>query len=331
MKAQMDRRNFIALLGGTGLGWSCAVRAQPSTRVYRIGVLNGAAALAANNPLLDALIRALAAHNYVHGRNLAFESRGSDGQPSRLPRLVAEILASKVDLIITFGYPPALAAKNGAPIPVIAINSGDPVATGLVESLARPGGNVTGISDVSAELTPKRMELLKEMVPALRRVAMLWNAADDGMSARYRASETGAKMLGIGVQPLGVREPADFEQAFAAMARERPDAIFMVADPLTTGNRKRVFDYAEANRLPAIYEFDHYVHAGGLMSYAPDPEEVFGRVAALADRIFRGAKPADLPFEQPTRFRLVINLRAAKALGLEVPTSILLRADEVVE
>ena len=231
-------------------------------------------------------------------------------------------MASRVDVIITFGYPAALVAKQKGTFPTVASGAGDPVSTGLVDGLARPGGNITGISDVSAELTPKRMELLKQMAPTLKRVAMLWNAADLGMTMRYRASEIGANALGISVQPLGVREPDDFEQAFSAMDREKPDAILMVTDSLTVLNRKRVFEYAAAHRLPAIYEFDFLVRDGGLMSYGPDFDENFARVAALVDRILKGTKPADLPFEQPTRFKFAINVKTAKALGLEVPDRI---------
>jgi putative ABC transport system substrate-binding protein len=231
----------------------------------------------------------------------------------------------------TFGYPAALVAKQKGTFPTVASGAGDPVSTGLVDGLARPGGNITGISDVSAELTPKRMELLKQMAPTLKRVAMLWNAADLGMTMRYRASEIGANALGISVQPLGVREPDDFEQAFSAMDREKPDAILMVTDSLTVLNRKRVFEYAAAHRLPAIYEFDFLVRDGGLMSYGPDFDENFARVAALVDRILKGTKPADLPFEQPTRFKFAINVKTAKALGLEVPTALLATADEVIE
>ena len=240
-------------------------------------------------------------------------------------------MASRVDVIITFGYPAALVAKQKGTFPTVASGAGDPVSTGLVEGLARPGGNITGISDVSAELTPKRMELLKQMAPTLKRVAMLWNAADLGMTMRYRASETGANALGISVQPLGVREPDDFEQAFTAMDREKPDAILMVTDSLTVLNRKRVFEYAATHRLPAIYEFDFLVRDGGLMSYGPDFDDNFARVAALVDRILKGTKPADLPFEQPTRFKLAINVKTAKALGLEVPTALLATADEVIQ
>jgi putative tryptophan/tyrosine transport system substrate-binding protein len=260
-----------------------------------------------------------------------FERRGAEAHMDRLPRLVDELAASKVDLIVTFGYPPAVAAKHGVTVPVVVFAAGDPVGTGLVDSLARPGGNLTGISDVSAEVTPKRMELLKQIAPRLRKVAMLWNADDLGMTLRYRASETGAQALGISVQPLGVREPNDFDQAFAAMNRNMPDAILMVSDTLTALNRKRVFEFAAAHRLPAIYESDPYVRDGGLMSYGPDPDESLARVAALVDRILKGAKPATLPFEQPTRFRFVLNLKTAKALGLHIPPKLLALADEVIE
>jgi putative tryptophan/tyrosine transport system substrate-binding protein len=200
-----------------------------------------------------------------------------------------------------------------------------------VDSLARPGGNITGISDVSTEVTPKRLQLLKEVVPGLRRVAMLWNAGDLGMTLRYRAAEAGAKAMGLSIQPLGVREPNDFEQAFATMNSDMPDAILMVADALTTLNRKRVFEFAASHRLPAIYENDLHVRDGGLMSYGPDLNESLARVAALVDRVLKGAKPAELPFEQPTLFRFVLNLKTAKSLGLNVPSTLLTLADEVIE
>jgi putative ABC transport system substrate-binding protein len=249
----------------------------------------------------------------------------------RLPRLVAELVASNVDVIVAMGYPAALAIKQGTTMPAVISQAGDPVGTGLVESLARPGGNLTGISDVAVQLSPKRLEYLKEVAPGLRRVAMLWNAADLGMTLRYRASEAAAQALGVEVQPLGVREPDDFEEAFAAMMRELPDGILMVSDSLTTLNRQRVYDFATAHRLPAIYEFDFLVRDGGLMAYGPDQDESFERVAALVDRILKGAKPADLPFEEPTRFRLAINLKTAKALDLTIPGTLLAFTDEVIE
>ena len=205
------------------------------------------------------------------------------------------------------------------------------VATGLVTSLARPGGNITGISDDAAMLTTKRMGLLKEIKPDLRRVAMLWNKTDHGMSMRYQASADGAKALGLIVQPLGVGEPDDFKEAFAAMDREPPDAILMVSDALTALNRKRVYEYATARRLPAIYESDNYVRDGGLMSYGADAIESYTRAASLIDRIFKGAKPADLPFEQPTRYLFVMNLKTAKSIDLAIPPTTLALADEVIE
>jgi len=325
----MRRRDFIMLLGGGAIAWPRVVAAQ--NPVHRIGLLSSGMPLPENSPLAITLTRRLKEHGYELGRNLILERRGAEGHPDRLPRLLEELVASKVDVLITLGYPPAAVAQRGTTIPVVVFGAGDPVGTGLVASLARPGGNLTGISDVSAEVTPKRMELLKQIAPRLRKVAMLWNADDLGMTLRYRASETGAQALGISVQALGVREPNDFDQAFAAMKSDMPDGILMVSDALTLLNRKRVFEFAAAHRLPAVYEDDRYVRDGGLMSYGPDQSESFVRVAALVDRILKGAKPAELPFEQPTRFRFVLNLKTAKSLGLEVPPTLLALADEVVE
>jgi putative tryptophan/tyrosine transport system substrate-binding protein len=325
----MRRREFITLLSAAA-AWPHEVIAQRTSKSVRVGLLSAGAPIADNGSQGVALIRGLTQRGYELGKNLAFERRGAEGHIDRLPRLVGELAASKVDVIVTFGYPPALACKQGTTLPVVVVAL-DPIGTGLVESLARPGGNLTGISDVSAEVTPKRVALLKELAPQLRRVAMLWNANDLGMTLRYRASEAAAQALGISVQPLGVREPNDFDQAFETMTLDMPDAILMVTDSLTILNRKRVFEFAAAHRLPAIYEFDFLVRDGGLMSYGPDQDETFDRVAALVDRILKGAKPAELPFEQPTKFELAINIKTAKALGLTVPPSLLARADEVIE
>jgi len=316
----LNRRALLTLLGGAAAVWPLRARAQAPGRVYRIGVLG----LVDNkSPFEGSLTRGLARHGYVLDKNLAIERGG--------PQRLAEVVASKVDLIIAVGYASALAAKQGTTLPVVIFSAGDPVETGLADGLARPGGHLTGISDVSAEVTPKRLELLKEFAPNLRRVAMLWNADDLAMTLRYRASEAGAKALGIAVQALGVREPADFDQEFDAMTREPPDAILMVSDPLTNLNRVKVFDFAARHRLPSIYEYDFIARGGGLMSYGIDLDETFDRVGGLVDRILKGAKPADLPFEQPTLFRFVLNLKTAKAIGLEPPASLLARADEVIE
>jgi putative tryptophan/tyrosine transport system substrate-binding protein len=326
----MRRREFITLVGGAAVVWSLRALAQTPGKVYRVGLL-GSRGITDDSPFGASLIRGLARHGYVLDRNFAFERRGAEGNVGRLPQLAAELVASKVDVIVTSGYPAALAVRQGTTLPAVAFAAGDPVGTRLVDSLARPGGNLTGISDVSAEVTPKRLELLKEFAPGLRRVAVLWNADDLAMTLRYRASEAGAQALGVSVQPLGVREPADFDQAFDAMNRDMPDAILMVSDSLTTLNRKSVFEFAAAHRLPAIYEFDFLVRDGGLMSYGPDLDESFDDVAALIDRILKGAKPAELPFEQPTRFKFAINLKTAKVIGLAAPPLLLARADEVIE
>src|SRR5262245_20547577 len=222
MAAHIRRREFLVTLAGAAAPWPRMVTAQRPSKVYRIGSLVISAPIA-NSPFGAALIRGLAQHGYALDKNLTFEHRGAEMQMDRLPRLVNELVTSKVDVIVAYGYPSALAAKQGTTLPVVSFTTGDPVGTGLVDSLARPGGNVTGISDVSAEGTPKRLELLKEMAPGLRRVAMLWNAADLGMTLRYRAAEAGAKAIGISVQPLGVREPDDFDRAFAAMNTDMPD------------------------------------------------------------------------------------------------------------
>jgi putative ABC transport system substrate-binding protein len=257
--------------------------------------------------------------------------RARHGDNSKLPELLQDFKASGVDVIVTDGYPPTLAAKTAGIPTVVASGVGDPVATGLLDSLARPGGTVTGISDNATTLCTKRLSLLKELLPKLRRIAMLWNADDLAMSLRYDALAAASRSMSVAVQPLSVRVPKDFIAAFEAMDREPPDAIMMVSDTLTVLNRKLVFDYALARRLPAIYENDPYVRAGGLMSYGADRKESFERAAALVDRIFKGAKPAYLPFEQPMRYLFVINLNTAKAMGLEIPPHLLALADELIE
>jgi putative ABC transport system substrate-binding protein len=205
------------------------------------------------------------------------------------------------------------------------------VETGLVASLARPGGNVTGVNDPASVLSAKRLEILKELVPAAKRVAVLWNAGDQAMTLRYREIEKAAQVLRVTIDPLGVREPDDFNVALAAMSRTRPDALMLVTDALTTLNRQRVLDYAAAQRIPAMYEFAGAVQAGGLMSYGSDTGESFKLAADYVDKILKGARPADLPVEQPNRYFLVINLKTAKALSLAIPQSLLLRADEVIQ
>jgi putative ABC transport system substrate-binding protein len=326
----MRRREFLSVGVGALVGASSA-SAQPTARTFRLGSLSPVQPYVAESPTGKALLKSLAQHGYVLGKNLVYNARASGGQNAKLPGLAQELKSSGVDALVTVGYPATVAAK-GVGIPTVAAAGvGDPVATGLIDSLARPGGTVTGISDVASTLSVKRLSLLKELSPKLARVAMLWNRDDLGMSLRYEASASAARSLGVTVQALGVREPDDFNGVFEAMDREPPDAILMVSDSLTILNRQRVFDYAAAKRLPAIYEFDSLVRDGGLMSYGADRDESLERAAALVDRIFKGAKPAELPFEQPTRYLFVVNLRTAKAIGLEVPPTLLARADEVID
>jgi putative ABC transport system substrate-binding protein len=327
----MKRRELISILGGAAMAAPQVAIAQTSNRTFRLGVLTPGPPLGVDSANAKVLLGAMALHGYTLGRNLTYEARGAGGQNAKLAPLLQELKAGGVDAIVTVGYPTTLAAKTAAIPTVVASGVGDPVATGLIDSLARPGGTITGISDVAATLSIKRLSLLKELSPKLARVAMLWNRDDLGMSLRYEASASAARSLGVTVQPLGVREPDDFDGVFEAMNREPPDAILMVSDSLTVLNRKRVFDYAAAKRLPAIYEFDSLVRDGGLMSYGADLKESFERAAALVDRIFKGAKPSDLPFEQPTRYLFVINLKTAKAIGLDIPPTLLARADETVE
>jgi putative ABC transport system substrate-binding protein len=287
--------------------------------------------LADKSPLGVTLLEGLQRRGYAIGKNLTYDARGAAGQNHKLPELVRAMKADNVDVIVAVGYPTVLACKVENVQTVVAWGAGDPVATHLVDGLAKPGGNVTGISDDSTTLSTKRLALIKRAAPKMRRVAMLWNRDDLGMSQRYEASADAARSLGVTVQALGVREPDDFNGVFEAMNSESPDAILMVSDSLTVLNRKRVFDYAGAHHIPALYEYDVMVRDGGLMSYGPDINESLERVADMVARIFKGARPADLPFEQPTRYPFVVNLKTAQATGIELPADLVALADEVIE
>lgn len=326
----MRRREFITVIGGAAT-WPLAARGQQAAKIFRLGTLTPSLPISATSPLGAVLLGELAQRGYTLGQNLAFDARAAGGEKSRLPQLLLDFQASGVDAIVAIGYPTAVAAKTAGIPTVVAYGAGDPVATGLVVSLARPGGSITGISDDATTLSTKRLSLLKGLSPKIQRVAMLWNRDDLGMSLRYEASAQAAQSLGVAVQPLGVREPDDFIGVFEAMDRDPPDAILMVSDSLTTLNRKRVFDYAATHRLPAIYEYDPLVRDGGLMSYGPDLKESMQRAAAMVDRIFKGAKPSELPFERPTRYLFVVNLKTAKAIVLEFPPALIALADEVIE
>jgi putative tryptophan/tyrosine transport system substrate-binding protein len=299
-------------------------------KIYRVGLVSvGPPDTGVLGPVMA---RSFTQRGYVVDGNILFERRAAQGNPDRLPGFIDDLVAKHVDLIITQSYPAAIAAKERAGnTPIVVTFSGDPVATGLAASLAHPGGNITGVSEVATELSAKRLALLREAVPSVRAVAVLWNADDLGMTLRFRAAEVEAKQAGMTIVPLGVHAPNDFDTAFAEMTKKPPDAILMVTDILTVLNRKRVINFAAEHRLPAIYEYANLIQDGGLMSYGPDVAAIFDRAAGLADRILKGANPADLPLELPTRFELAINLKTAKALDLAIPESILVRADDVIE
>ena len=299
-------------------------------KVFRVGLV--AVGAPDTGVLGPGMVHNFTQRGYVDGQTIAFERRAAQGKLDRLPGFIEELVAAHVDVIITAGYPAAIAAKERAgKTPIVVIGSGDPVATGLVASLAHPGGNITGVSEVATELTAKRLALLKEALLSARDVAVLWNADDFGMSLRYQAAEVEAKRLNMRIMPLGVHAPDDFDTAFSEMTKTPPDGILMVTDILTNLNRGRVMQYADEHRLPAIYEYARFAHDGGLMSYGPDESAILDRAAGLADRILKGAKPGDLPLELPTRFQFAINLKTAKAIGLTIPEAILLRADDVIE
>ena len=304
---------------------------QPTQKAFRVGLLAAGARTPDGAPP-TALRGALREIGYVEGQNVTYEARFAEAKMERLPSLAAELVQLKVDVILTQGGLAAMAAKEAtSSIPiVIAPAVGDAVALGWIASLPRPGGNVTGLSDESVQLSAKRMQLLKEAVPKAVRIAVLWNANDPGMTLRYREIEKAAQILHVEVQAFGVREPEDFVGAFSSMTSRPPDAIFLVADPLTTMHRKRFIEFAATHRIPAMYEFDFIVRDGGLMSYGPSFEDSFRRAAYYIDRILKGVKPADLPAEQPTRYYLTVNLTTAAALGVTIPQSVLIRADDVI-
>jgi putative ABC transport system substrate-binding protein len=326
----ISRRAFIGSVV-VGAIAPLAAEGQQGGKTWQIGFLAGGARTPDGAPPL-ALRQALQELGYVERQNVIYLGRWADAKQDRLPGLAAELVGLKVHAIVTVGGPATHAAKQAtSSIPIVMALVGEAVGIGLIESLARPGGNVTGITDESVTLSAKRLELIKEAVPRAARMAVLWNADDRGMTLRYREVEKAAQTLHVTVQPLGVREPDDFDMAFSTMARNRPDALFLVTDALTILNRKRVIEFAEKRRIPAMYESGFLVRDGGLISYGADQDDNYRRAASYVDRIFKGATPSALPVERPSRYYLTINLKTAKTLGLTIPPSLLLRADQVIE
>ena len=324
------RREFITLLGGTA-AWPLAARAQQAGKVHRIGVLE-TISTTLNVANFYALREGLRQLGYAEGQNLVIEYRSADGRDDRFPGLARELLALKVDVIVTRGTPAAKAVKNAtSTVPVVMMASGDPVGVGLVTSLARPGGNITGLSAIVGELSPKRLELIREIVPGLARIAVLANTSNDAVRRDWARIETAARSLGVQSQLLDLRESDALGPTFDDASARRADALVVVIDAITQANQQRIVDLAMKHRLPAIYSSREFVDAGGLISYGVSYPDLYRRAAAYVDKILKGTKPADLPVEQPTKLELVINLKTAMALGLTVPPTLLARADEVIE
>jgi ABC-type uncharacterized transport system substrate-binding protein len=325
----MRRREFITLLGGAVAAWPVAARAQ-RPKPPTIGYL-GATTAAAEKSRTDAFVLRLRELGWVEGRTVAIEYRWSEGRDDRFTEIAAEFVRLKVDLILATATQAALVSKQAtATIPIVFGLAGDPLGTGLVDSLARPGGNVTGLSNQAADLGGKRLEILREVVPGLRRLAILANAGYPGAMPEMREIEAAARTLGIEVPLFEIRHREEIATVFDAN-KSRAGALYVVGDTFMNSNRVRIATLAVAARLPTMYVHRDYVEAGGLISYGANIQNMFRRAAELVDKILRGVKPGDLPVEQPTKFDLVVNLTTAKALGLEVSPQLLARADEVIE
>jgi ABC-type uncharacterized transport system substrate-binding protein len=327
----MKRREFIiTLLGGAAVAWPLTARAQQPAKLPTIGFLGP------NTPSLDsrrvgAFVQRLRELGWTEDRNVAIEYRWAEGRTERLAEFAAEFVRLKVDVIVTSATPPVIAAKQATSvIPIVFAAVGDPVGTGIVNSLARPGGNATGLSIQATDLAGKRLELLHEVAPGLRRLAIMANPGAPPAVLEMAEAQTTARALGLEVVASEIRRPEDIAAAFEAF-KGRAEALYVCNDPLVTTNRTRINTLALGMRLPTMYNVREFVEAGGLMSYGPNFLDLFRRAADFADKILRGAKPSDIPVEQPTKFDLVINLKTAKALGLDVPPTLLARADEVIE
>jgi putative ABC transport system substrate-binding protein len=326
----MKRRTFISLLGGAAVGLPLAARAQQAGKVPRIGLLSMASPLTFVSRL-EGLRQGLRDFGYVEGANITIEYRWAQGRYERLPELAAELVRSNVDLIVTHGTPGSLAAKRATvTIPIVIASIGDPVAVGIVTNLARPGGNITGQTFFNPELRAKRIELLKEVKPPIARVAVILNADNPATEPEFQAMETTAQSLNIKLLPFRLREPSELVHAFESMEQARVEAVETGDDPLSVGNVGAIAALAARGRLLAIGPED-VARGGGMMGYGVDFVAFFRHAAVFVDRILKGANPSDLPIERASKFQFILNLKTAKALGVEVPTATLLRADEVIE
>jgi putative ABC transport system substrate-binding protein len=324
----IGRRGFITLLGSAAVASPFAGWAQHAARVWRIGFVTHAA----NDAAYASLFERLRELGFVEGQNIIVERRYAEGRAERFQEFAAEMVRLKADVVITSTTPAALALRNATTtIPIVIPTAIDPVGTGLIANLAHPGGNITGGALLSAELGAKRLELLKEVVPGLSRIAVLWNGANPANALAWRETEGAARTLGVTLQSHDVRITKDFNIAFATMAQQRPDAVSVLSDALITQYQKEIVDFAINERLPSVFPSKDPIKLGGLLSYGPHYSEMMRRAASQVDKILRGTQPADLPMEQPTTFELVINLNTARAVGVVGPPLMLARADEVIE
>ncbi len=327
----MRRREFITLLGGAGTAWPFLALAQQSAKIYRIGLLSPFAP-ADTVPWHRAFLRGLSDLGWSEGKNIAVEYRYSDGRNDRLPGLIADLVRLKVDIIVTSVTNDTLEAKKAASgIPIVMVAAGDPVATGIVASLARPGGNITGLSQMNPELNGKRLELLKEIAPNVSSLVVLLNPDDPISALGQNEIEIPARKMKVELHSLEVRNNQDLDNALRETTKAHADALAIMPNPVFVINMKLIADFAIQNRLPSMFHLREYTKVGGLLSYGVDRTDLYRRAATFVDKILKGANPADLPIEQPTKFDLTINLKTAKVLGLTVPPKLLLTADEVIE
>jgi putative tryptophan/tyrosine transport system substrate-binding protein len=325
MASYIARRKFLATLGGAAVAWPLAARAQQPGKIPRIGIID-------DSLHWNAFRHGLRDLGYLEGQNIAFDYAYGDGVPERLAEAAAALVRRPVDVIATFGTPASFAAKQATTtIPIVMISIGDPVRTGLVPSLARPGGNITGNTILGPDVGAKRLQILKEAIPTVSRVAFLWNPDNASNVLQFEELQAAAPRLGVTVISVSMSPRIEFETAFAAMMKERPDAFAMTAEPFHQTHIAWIIDFMAKNRLPAVYQLSETVRAGGLMSYGASEPDLFRRAAGYVHKILQGTKPADLPVEQPVKFELAVNLKTANALGLELTPTFIARADEVIE
>jgi putative tryptophan/tyrosine transport system substrate-binding protein len=329
-QVRIRRRELVAMIGGVAMTWPFVTRAQEKA-VPVIGLLSPFSR-ADSEVWHQAFRQGLRDLGWVEGANIRIEYRYADGQDKRLPELVADLISLKVDIVVVTVTTDALpAAKATKTIPIVMASTGDPVGTGLIASLARPGGNVTGLTQIATDLVGKRLELLKEVAPGISRLAVFWDARDQVAKLSWQEMQLPARKLGMELHPLKVQRGGEFDAAFDSAVGAGDGALIALPSPLFVDGRQRIVDFAVAHRMPSIFHIPDFVRSGGLLSYGPDRADLFRRSASYVDKILKGAKPGDLPVEQPTKFQLVINLKTAKALGLTVPPTLLARADEVIE